>query len=66
MQRFYGSLFDKARNGPSEKRDDRSVTKRDALQEAKIWLREYRDGHGNRTYAQPYYWAWFVLIGDPE
>jgi CHAT domain-containing protein len=41
------------------------MTKRDALREAKMWLREYRDEDGNHPYTAPYYWASFVLVGDP-
>jgi CHAT domain-containing protein len=66
MQRFYGHLFGKARGDRGEKSDDQPMTKRDALQEAKRWLREYRDVDGNRPYAEPYCWASFVLVGDPE
>jgi CHAT domain-containing protein/tetratricopeptide (TPR) repeat protein len=66
MQRFYGHLFGKTRGDRGERSDDRPMTKRDALQEAKRWLREYRDADGNRPYTQPYYWASFVLVGDPE
>jgi CHAT domain-containing protein/tetratricopeptide (TPR) repeat protein len=66
MQRFYGHLFGKTRDDQGAKSDDRPMTKRDSLQEAKRWLREYRDEHGNRPYAEPYYWASFVLVGDPE
>jgi CHAT domain-containing protein/tetratricopeptide (TPR) repeat protein len=66
MQRFYGHLFGNARDDRGGQSDDRPVTKRDALQEAKRWLREYRDEDGNRPYTQPYYWGSFVLVGDPQ
>jgi CHAT domain-containing protein/tetratricopeptide (TPR) repeat protein len=65
MQRFYGNLFGHARAGRVENSDDRPMTKRDALREAKMWLREYRDEDGNHPYTAPYYWASFVLVGDP-
>jgi CHAT domain-containing protein/tetratricopeptide (TPR) repeat protein len=65
MQRFYGNLFGKLRDDRGGKSDDRTMTKRDALQEAKRWFREYRDEDGNRPYARPFYWASFVLVGDP-
>jgi CHAT domain-containing protein len=35
-----------------------------ALQEAKNWLRNWRDEAGRQPYAGPFYWAGFVLIGD--
>ena len=66
MQRFYGNLFGNTRDDRGAQSDGLPMTKRDALQEAKKWLREYRDEDGNRPYAEPYYWASFVLVGDPE
>jgi CHAT domain-containing protein len=66
MQRFYGNLFGKARDDRGARSDDRPMTKRDALREAKTWLREYRDEDGYHPYTEPYYWASFVLVGDPE
>ena len=65
MQRFYGHLFGKPRGDQGEKCGDRSMTKREALQEAKKWLREYGDENGKHPYAHPFYWASFVLVGDP-
>jgi CHAT domain-containing protein/Flp pilus assembly protein TadD len=40
------------------------LPKVDALQEAKRWLREWKDERGGRPYQHPYYWAGFVLIGE--
>jgi CHAT domain-containing protein/tetratricopeptide (TPR) repeat protein len=40
------------------------VTKAQALQEAKRWLREQRDDRGHHRYAHPYYWAAFTLVGE--
>lgn len=40
-----------------------SMPKVSALQEAKRWLRDQRDAQGARPYANPYYWAGFVLMG---
>jgi len=42
------------------------ATKVEALRIAKRWLREYRDEHGGRPYAHPFYWAPFLLFGDPS
>jgi CHAT domain-containing protein len=41
------------------------LSKVEALQEAKRWLREWRDEAGRQLYAHPYYWAGFILIGEP-
>jgi CHAT domain-containing protein len=38
--------------------------KRDALREAKEWLRAYEDADGNHPFAHPFYWAAFILVGD--
>jgi len=42
----------------------RRMSKAQALQEAKHWLRTYEDSHGNRPYEHPHYWSAFILIGD--
>jgi len=61
MARFYENL-----TGAGE--DDRGracpMNKADALQEAKMWLRDYTDEKGRRPYQHPAYWADFVLMGD--
>jgi CHAT domain-containing protein/tetratricopeptide (TPR) repeat protein len=41
------------------------MSKPQALQEAKHWLRELRDPDGSRPFENPAQWAAFVLIGDP-
>jgi CHAT domain-containing protein len=51
---------DAAADGPVTK-----MTKAEALRQAKLWLRDYRDESGNRPYRHPYFWSGFVLIGDP-
>jgi CHAT domain-containing protein len=38
--------------------------KSDALREAQLWLRDWRDDEGFACYRHPYYWSAFVLIGD--
>ncbi len=37
-----------------------------ALQEAKRWLRSYRDADGGQPFANPVFWAAFILLGDSE
>ncbi len=39
------------------------LTKADALRDARMWLRQWRDRSGERPYEHPYYWASFVLVG---
>jgi CHAT domain-containing protein/Flp pilus assembly protein TadD len=65
MQRFYenytGSYEDKRGNRRGE-----AMTKAQALAEAKRWLRTYTDPtEWEPPFAHPYYWAGFILIGDP-
>jgi CHAT domain-containing protein len=75
MVRFYENLLGK-RKGLKK-----ALEKAEALAEAKKWLRELsrkeaerlataerkavRMPPGDRPFAHPYYWAAFVLIGDP-
>ena len=40
------------------------VAKVEALREAKLWLRHWRDESGALPFAHPYYWASFVLVGN--
>jgi CHAT domain-containing protein/tetratricopeptide (TPR) repeat protein len=42
------------------------MSKADALQEAKSWLRRYAGPSGVRCYTHPYFWAGFVLLGDAD
>ena len=63
MRRFYENRLGKYKD---ERRGRAGVpmTKGDALQEAKHWLRDYVDDSGHRPYGHPYFWSAFVLIGD--
>jgi CHAT domain-containing protein len=40
------------------------MSKAEALQEAKQWLRDYTDEYGYRPYEHPFFWSGFVLVGD--
>lgn len=85
MSRFYENLLgshddERTIRGETFGRDE-PMSKADALQEAKRWLRTYEvQGRGvgrgpviarggraevRHPYEHPYYWAAFVLIGDP-
>ena len=47
--------------------DPYQVVEARALTEAKRWLRTYTDpAEWEPPYAHPYYWAGFILIGDPS
>jgi CHAT domain-containing protein/tetratricopeptide (TPR) repeat protein len=68
MQRFYEDLlggYSGVRGQAPDRRPGAALAKADALQEAKGWLRNWKDTDGRRPYADPFYWAAFVLIGDP-
>ncbi|MBN2070185.1 MAG: CHAT domain-containing protein [Candidatus Krumholzibacteriota bacterium] len=63
MRRFYGNLWEgnlKKHHGHGKK----SMSKAEALQEAKEWLRNYNDQVQNRPFDHPYFWSAFVLIGE--
>ena len=53
MRRFYENRF----------RDPDPMSKAEALQDAKNWLRNYEDEYGERPFQHPYFWAPFVYIG---
>jgi CHAT domain-containing protein len=61
MRRFYRNRYGSEYGADKEP----AMTKAAALHEAKVWLRSYEDEYGRRPYAHPYYWAPFILIGDP-
>jgi CHAT domain-containing protein len=63
MRRFY-ELWTGRRAGAHAASP--GMSKAAALREAKSWLRNYADPSGARPFAQPYYWAGFVLIGDRD
>jgi len=63
MLRFYENWlgeYDDERGGHRGE----PMSKAEALQEAKQWLRNYTDEYGRRPYEHPYYWSAFTLIGD--
>jgi CHAT domain-containing protein len=72
MQRFYENWlgrYEGVREMPpgGESRDrGTAMTKAEALQEAKHWLREYTTPNGRHPYSDPSYWAGFILIGQKD
>jgi tetratricopeptide (TPR) repeat protein len=54
MRRFYEDLT----------RPGAPVSRSEALQEARRWLRGWQAPDGTRPFAHPCYWAAFVLVGD--
>jgi CHAT domain-containing protein len=65
MRRFYENLMG-AYEGHRAGYDGASMSKADALQEAKLWLRGYQDESGRNPFRHPCYWAAFILMGDRE
>ncbi len=63
MKRFYENHWG-VYEGERAGRSGGAMDKAEALQEARIWLRNYVDESGNRLFEHPYYWAAFILIGD--
>lgn len=62
MTRFYQNLARQAAtSAPGSATTDRDVA--GALHEARVWMRERRDTYGARPYANPTYWAGFVVFG---
>ncbi len=72
MQRFYANLLGAAGGtvAAHEACDHSSVrlgnlpSKAAALQEAKEWLRAWRDPEGRQPYLHPFYWSGFILMGS--
>jgi CHAT domain-containing protein/tetratricopeptide (TPR) repeat protein len=65
MHRFYENWLGEHR-GQRADAEGSPTTKAEALREAKLWLSALTDETGERPYKHPYYWAGFVLIGDPS
>ncbi len=63
MGRFYENLSGSYTRNRGFGRG-RAMIKARALQEAKSWLKEYRDADGTRPYRHPAYWSAFILIGE--
>lgn len=61
MQRFYANCLGRYA-GPDESLSPMGKAK--ALQEAKIWLRNYTDEEGDRPFDHPFFWSAFILIGE--
>ncbi len=65
MKRFYENWtggYSDVRGG----RTGRAMSKADALQEAKRYLRTYTDKNGEKPFEHPFFWSAFILIGDRE
>jgi len=63
MQRFYENWAGRY----TDKRHDKKgkpMSKAEALQEAKQYVRTYTDNNGERPFEHPYFWSAFILIGD--
>jgi CHAT domain-containing protein len=56
MGYFYTALF-RSRGAP--------CSAAEALREARLQLRDYRDTSGHQPFAHPAHWGSFVLLGDP-
>jgi CHAT domain-containing protein/tetratricopeptide (TPR) repeat protein len=66
MGRFYESVlggYSGVRGSDEKRAPGSAMSKVEALQEAKGWLRAWRDPRGRQLYAHPFYWAGFVLVG---
>lgn len=57
MIRFYENLHARPGGPPG------GMPPREALREARVWLRDYRTDDGKQPYLHPSYWAGFGLIG---
>lgn len=53
MNRFYRNMIEKR------------MSKAESLKEAKNWLRNVKSRSGKSPYSHPYFWAGFILSGDP-
>jgi CHAT domain-containing protein/tetratricopeptide (TPR) repeat protein len=69
MERFYENLrggYAGVRGSGPARKVGCPLPKAEALQEAKGWLRGWRDERGHQPYVQPFFWAGFVLMGETE
>jgi CHAT domain-containing protein/Flp pilus assembly protein TadD len=69
MERFYENLrggYQGVRGTGPRRVQGSPMSKAEALQEAKRWLREWKDDRGHRPYAHPFFWAGFVLMGSAD
>lgn len=58
MTRFYEEWLSRADRGVP-------AAKAEALRATRLWLRSYTDAEGAQPYVHPYFWASFILVGDP-
>lgn len=69
MTRFYENLLGKFTGrrsvGMRSFSSGQAMTRSLALREAREYLAGYEDQGGSRPFADPHFWAAFVLIGDP-
>jgi len=65
MKRFYENWTGRYTDVRSA-RTGIPMSKADALQEAKRYVRTYTDASGERPFEHPYYWAAFMLMGQRE
>lgn len=65
MQRFYEN-WTGAYTGTRDGDVSTPLSKVESLHEDKERLRSWRDSSGRTPYAAPYYWAGFILMGDPR
>ncbi|UCH82712.1 MAG: CHAT domain-containing protein, partial [Candidatus Latescibacterota bacterium] len=63
MQRFYENWIGKYEDSRLD-RKGKSMSKAEALQEAKQYLRDYTEDNGERPFEHPCFWSAFILIGD--
>src|SRR5262249_27735452 len=64
MCRFYQNLTATTANGRFQGVGPVRIAQ--ALREAKLYLRDYREPSGAQPYAHPAYWGGFILMGLPE
>jgi CHAT domain-containing protein len=65
MQRFYENWMGRSEDRRN-KHKGQAMTKAEALQEAKHYVRTFTDSSGKQPLEHPCYWAAFILIGERE